>query len=169
MAGTVQQRRRKWDAQEQALQEEQAFALFARRVSLTEIAARMDISVRTAQARIQAGIRAANARDRKDAVEKDLKLIDIAIERVVDLLDAEDSDTIIKASNALMTALKRRSMLLGLDAPTQVLVAGQVEVIATIDPRIAEARELLKAESTRLPVEEVEENADQPALPAAQS
>jgi DNA-binding CsgD family transcriptional regulator len=168
MAGLPQQRRRQWNAEQQALQEEQAFTLFARRMSIEEIAARMDISARTARARIQAGIRAANGRDRKEAVEKDLKLIDIAIEKVVGLLDADDSDTIIKASNALMTALKRRSMLLGLDAPTQVLVAGQVEVIATIDPRIAEARELLKAESTRLPVEEVED-ADQPALPTAQS
>lgn len=150
----------RYSAEEKAAQAEQAFILFAKRKSLNEIGDALGITPQTAGKRVQEGIRISQQVDRTEAVQKDLRLIDHAIAELVELLGHHDADITIKASNALMTALKRRSMLLGLDAPTQVVVAGQIEVKATIDPRILEARELLRVEATR---------ADQPALPAAQS
>jgi len=149
------------------MQEEQAFIMFAQRKTLNEIGDALGITPQTARTRVAQGIKLVHAEERTAAVKKDLRLIDVAIKRLVDLLDHHDPDVAIKASNALMNALKRRSMLLGLDAPQNIVVAGQVEVIAKIDPRIAEARELLKVEATRMP--EGPPDAEQPALPAAES
>jgi hypothetical protein len=136
---------------EEIQQEEECFALFAERVSYMEIERRTGLSRTTVQKRIAAAIKRQYTPRKEAAVKRDLLLLDKIIKRGVEILERQDDEMALKAANTLINALKRRAAMLGYDAPQSVLIEGQVELIASVDPRILSAREMLKVESERLP------------------
>lgn len=136
---------------EEIQQEEECFALFAERVSYIEIERRTGLSRVTVQKRIAAAIKRQYTPRKEAAVKRDLALLDKIIKRGVEILERQDDEMALKAANTLINALKRRAAMLGYDAPQSVLIEGQVELIASVDPRILSAREMLRVESERLP------------------
>jgi len=140
-----------YSLEEEIQQEEECFLLFAERASITEIERRTGLSRVTIQKRIAAAIKRQHSPKKEAAVKRDLLLLDKIIKRGVEILEASDAELALKAANTLINALKRRAAMLGYDAPQSVLIEGQVELIASVDPRILSAREMLKVESERLP------------------
>jgi hypothetical protein len=149
---------RAYSPEEVMEQEEIAFRLFAERKSTHAIVKAMNLSPTTVHKRIAAGIRRQHAPGKAEAVKQDLALLDKIIRRGIEVLEGGNDEMSLKAANVLITALKRRAAMLGYDSPTSILIDGQVELIATVDPRILSAREMLREPNERLP-------APPPALP----
>jgi hypothetical protein len=151
---------RHYSKEEVREQEERAFVMFAERRSIKDISRELDIAPITAQKRVNNAIKRQYTPRREEAVKRDMVLIDRIIRNAISIMDnTVDAEVSLKAANVALNALKRRAAMLGYDAPQQILIDGQVELIAKVDPRILEARQLLAVESTR---------ADKPALPTAE-
>lgn len=122
MAGEKGSTGRRFAKSEVVLQAAEAFRLSCQRVPLRRIAEQLDISVGTAQSRVEQGRSECITSTVEEARQMDLEFIDAALLQLKPKLD-EGSPT---AHQAAARWLERRSRLLGLDKPLALEHSGTV-------------------------------------------